>query len=222
VIKAAIFDMDGLLINSEPFWRKAEVFVFKPLGLQIDEEDCIETMGLRIDVAVKYWFDKFNYKDADIYVTADNVVKKVKEFILREGNLMPGVLDTLIKLKERNIPMAIASSSSIDLFKAVTKKCKIENFFNSICSAENEEYGKPHPAVYLQAAKKLGVNPENCLVFEDSLSGVISAKAALMKVVAVPSKAVAGEAGFVIADKILFSLKDFNLEIIENFNDYRS
>ncbi len=215
MIKAVIFDMDGLLINSEPFWRQAEAEEFKILNLPISEEDCSETMGLRIDVAVKYWFDKYNFNKADINETSDKILKRVIELVNKKGELLPGVLKILNVLKNNNIPMAIASSSAIELIEAVLKTCNIKNYFNAIASAEFEEYGKPHPAVFLSAAKKLAISPEKCLVFEDSISGIISAKAALMKTIAVPSNIVKNDPKFIIADKILNSLEEFDIKLLK-------
>ena len=103
--------------------------------------------------------------------------------------------------------MAIASSSYLKIIEAVVKRLKLKGFFDVIYSAEFEKYGKPNPGTFLTTAEKLGVSPMKCLVFEDSLNGVIAAKAARMITIAVPEF---DNPKFIIADKILNSLEEWN------------
>jgi len=110
--------------------------------------------------------------------------------------------------------MSIASSSHMDLIDAVVDTLKIRQDMQVLQSAEYEPYGKPHPGVYLSAAKALGYIPKNCLVFEDSPNGVLAAKAAQMMCIAVPSKDVKNDKRFVIADKVISSLEDFSFSDI--------
>lgn len=122
----------------------------------------------------------------------------------------------LIKLlHSKNIPLAIASSSELKVISVVVDKLGIRNYIKVICSAEHEQFGKPNPAVYLTTAKKLGIKPENCLVFEDSPNGVLAAKAANMKCIAIPSMQVKKDPRFDLADKILDSLTKFNLRDLD-------
>jgi sugar-phosphatase len=111
------------------------------------------------------------------------------------------------------MPLAIASSSSSEIIDAVVAKLGIRNYFEHVYSAQHETHGKPHPGVYITAASLLGVAPHKCLAFEDSPSGVLAAKAAKMKCVAVPDAEHRTHCYIQIADKILHSLTDFNEEL---------
>ncbi len=188
MIKAVIFDMDGLIIDSEPLWRKSEMEVFHSMGYHFTEEMCIQTMGMRINEVVKYWHDQFIWSTPTIDQVIENIQNKLIENVMNHGKALEGV-DVAIKcLKSKNILTAIASSSSFKIIAAVTEKLKLENKFDLIHSAENEIEGKPHPAVFLTTANKLGVKPEECLVLEDSNFGMQAGINAGMKVIVIPEK----------------------------------
>ncbi|MDA3890499.1 MAG: hexitol phosphatase HxpB [Salinivirgaceae bacterium] len=212
MIKAAIFDMDGLLIDSEPFWKKAEIKLFGEVGIHLTEKECGVTEGLRVDETVAYWDRKFPKHIVDKEKMVDNIVQKVGCLMEEEGESMPGVIETIKFFTSRNMPIAIASASSYFLINIVVQKLKIESYFQIIQSAQNLEYGKPHPQVFIEASRKLKVNPDECLVFEDSLLGVLAGKAARMKVVAVPYQHNFSQKGYCIADFKIPSLNHFSLE----------
>lgn len=215
MIKAAIFDMDGLLIDSEPLWKKAEIRIFGDLGINLTPELCGITEGLRVDEVVAYWDREFPGKISNQEKTINDIVKGVGNLIYNEGNALPGVVEALCFFQERNVPIALASASSYYLIEIALKKLNIESYFNVVQSAQNLEYGKPHPQVFIKAAAKLNVNPVDCLVFEDSLFGVLAGKAARMKVVAVPYAHNFNKEGFCIADAKIKSLKKFTAEMFE-------
>lgn len=215
MIKAVIFDMDGLLIDSEQFWQQAEVELMRPLGVPIQKSDCTKTMGQRIDMAVQYWFDRYPWDNPTVQVVADNITKRVTELIIQNGKPLPGVIDTLNLLKQENIPMAIASSSPSALISSVVDTFEIRDYFTILCSAELEKYGKPHPGVYLSAAEQLGILPKYCLVFEDSISGLIAAKAAGMAAIGIPENINKSDPRFAIADMTLSSMTEFNLNMLK-------
>lgn len=214
MIKAVIFDMDGLLINSEPFWVKAETEVLAGVGVPITSERTSETMAMRIDDVVEYWFKRYPWTVISRQEVAQKIVEKVKELIREKGEMMPGARNVIKLFAKEKMPMAIASSSATKIIDAFLVKTGTGSSINLAYSAEKELFGKPHPGVYITAAQKLGVNPEYCLAFEDSLNGVLSAKSARMKCIAVPSEAVAGDKRFCIADLTIKSLKDFKLEYL--------
>lgn len=199
--QAILFDMDGVLLDSEPFWRLAEIEVFRALGKEFTEEDCVETMGLRIDEVVAY-----RVPDADQEKTVNEILDRMVEMVSEQGVPLPGVQKTLARLSELQVPLGLATSSSYRLLHATLKSLGLENAFQIVHSAEDEEYGKPHPGVYMTAARKLGFEPKQCLAIEDSLNGVISAKAARMSVLAVPEEAVYNNPRFTLADLKLNSL----------------
>ncbi len=211
-IKAVIFDMDGLLIDSEPFWREATIKVFSELGLKLTVDQCKETMGYRVDEFVEYWLVKYKIEGADIKEISTKIIKEIISLIKIKGKIMEGVHEIIDLLYKEGIIIAIASSSAEEIIDAVIEKIGIKDKIKFIYSAEHEPLGKPHPGVYITAANKLNVFVNQCLAFEDSPNGVLSAKAAKMKCVAVPHDLPADDKRFGIADLIIHSLKDFTLE----------
>jgi len=218
MIKAVIFDMDGLIIDSEPFWRESEISVFKKNGIELTEDECRKTTGMRIDEVVKYWSRV--YPQANLNV--DNIVREIMEemvtAIKKHGSAMPGLMALIEFFKNKNIPMALASASQFILINAVVEKLKLHHDLNIIESAENMQYGKPHPEIFISTAKKLHVEPENCLVFEDSIFGVLAGKAARMKVIAVPELINYNKREYAIADFKIASLEWFNSSIFDQLN----
>src|SRR6185369_2179050 len=147
-----------------------------------------KTMGLRVDEVVQHWFDLYPWKDISHKEIEAKIVEKVIALIKEKGTAKEGVNEMIRFFKDKNMPMAIASSSSMDIIETVVKKLHIKNNLDVIYSAEHEQYGKPHPGVYITAAQKLGIASEKCLAFEDSPNGVLAAKAAKMKCIAVPDE----------------------------------
>lgn len=187
MVKAAIFDMDGLLIDSEQFWRLSQKETLANVGIKLTNIDVLYTMGWRIDEVVAYWYSKQPWDGPTNSQIQQQIVDRVIEFIKSDGAPMPGVIKTLDFFIAKNIPMAIASSSSETIIDTVVDKLNIRKYFEHIYSAQHEQYGKPHPGTFISTANLLDVPPTNCLVFEDSPYGVLAAKAAKMKCVAVPA-----------------------------------
>ena len=185
-LKAVIFDMDGVLIDSEPVWQKSELEVFSALGLPITYQDTFQTTGLRVDQLVKYWYQRYPWENYDNALVAEQIVKRVIDFINADAQPMLGVMDALKYCKMQSYRIGLATSSSMDLVDAVLDKFEIRNYFHSIESAEHLQYGKPHPEVYLNCATNLGVAPSECIAIEDSFNGVIAARAATMTSIAIP------------------------------------
>lgn len=213
--KAVIFDMDGLLIDSEPLWRKAEVKVFNEFDIPVTLESCRETTGLRIDEVVSYWEQRYAFKDVTKEKIANSILEEVIRLIGVEGVVMDGVDKVINFFESQRIPMAIASSSNTNVINAVLEKINVKDRMQVVHSAENEPFGKPHPGVYISTAQKLGVEPVECLAFEDSKNGVLSAKSARMKCVAVPDPLLFSDKQFGIADLVIKSLNDFT---VDNWN----
>jgi HAD superfamily hydrolase (TIGR01509 family) len=214
--KAFVFDMDGVIIDSEPLWRRAMVKVFNTDGLPVSEIDCAQTTGMRIDEVIKIWNKKHPFTDNELKVE-QNIEEELCGLIRNEGKAMPGFMKTIELLKKENKKIGLATSSSKNLVDCVLTTLNINSFFHHAQSAEDLLYGKPHPEVFLLSAKSLDVLPNQCVVIEDSVNGIISAKAAGMKVIAVPEAHNHGNPRFTIADLILNSLEEFNLQTIEKF-----
>lgn len=207
--RLVIFDMDGLLIDSEPYWKIAEKKVFGELGLDLTDDLLRQVMGFRLSEVVRHWHAYKPWENADFDKTELYILDTVQELIVLHAEALPGVHEILKSLKQQGFKMAVASSSPMRLIEAVLAKLNIASYFDVVKSAQYEEYGKPHPALFLNTAKQLGVNPSNCLVFEDAINGVIAAKAAKMKCVAVPEHATINDPRFAIADLKLSSLAEF-------------
>jgi HAD superfamily hydrolase (TIGR01509 family) len=206
--KAIIFDMDGLLIDSEPYWRQAEKTVFGKHGVALNDTLLRQVMGFRLNEVVKHWYDYKPWPNPNLPETETEVLQTVKQLILEHAEAMPGVYQLLEQLAQKNIKLAIASSSAMSLIQAVIQKLNIEKYFDVLWSAQHEPFGKPHPSIFLSTANKLGVSPTDCLVFEDSLNGVLAAKAARMKCIAVPDALQQNDPRFAIADWVIPSLEE--------------
>jgi beta-phosphoglucomutase-like phosphatase (HAD superfamily) len=204
--EAVIFDMDGVLLDSEPYWQDAEIEVFGRLGLHLTREECRRTMGMRVDQVVALRHAQYPWDGPSLGEVEEAIVGRVIELVRERGEPLGGVLRALEFFQERRLRLALASSSSYALIQAVLDRLGIGDRFEVVHSAEEEPCGKPHPGVYLTTAAKLGVDPGRCVAIEDSLAGVGAAKAAGMRCLVVPDRSVAGEAGFQEADLVLGSL----------------
>lgn len=212
--KAIIFDMDGLLIDSEPLWKIAEIEGFAKVGLDVTAKSLEESVGLRIDEVVKIWHEKYKWSNKSVEEVTDDIVSILIREIKAQGKALPGVLDTLKLVKQQGYKVGLATSSYQRIVDAVLDKLDIAQYFDVCHSAEFETHGKPHPAVFMSTADLLGIKHTNCLVFEDSLNGVIAGKSARMKVIAVPEKSHSHNSKLIIADKIIDSLQEVNLKLL--------
>lgn len=220
--RAVILDMDGLLIDTEPVWRDVEIEVLGRLGLHLTEEDCMETMGVRVDDVVRLWYDRHPWSGPSVAEVTDQIVRGVIAHVELQGEPKAGVLEAVGAIHAAGIPIAIASSSSESLIFAVIDRLGLRPAISAVASAEHEEEGKPHPAVYLSAARALGVPPQNCVAFEDSPNGVLSARAAGMYCIAVPDPYLAGDPRMREADLTLDSLEDFSLDLLPGLEPERA
>ena len=212
--KAVIFDMDGLIIDSEPLWKRAEIDAFGSIGYDFTYEMCESTKGMRIDEVVQYWHSQFKWNSPSIAHVVNDITERMIKLIQAEGAPLPGVMNTISNLCDLKIPMGLASSSSMKLIETVLNKLNIQSYFGVIHSAEFEEKGKPDPQVFLTTAKKLGIDPSSCLVLEDSKAGMEAGIAAGMKVVLVPDRLSPVEKWHNQAYCVLNTLNDFDINLV--------
>lgn len=177
-ISSVIFDMDGVMIDSEPQWAEAQIEVLETLGINITVEDCEKfTRGKRIDELSETWIKKFNLTISNAELS-EAILAYGCNAIQKSGSALAGLYELLDFLQSNNIRLAVATSSPPVIIKAVFDRLKLWDYFPIQCTAMDEDYGKPHPAVYLSAVKKLGIEKQECIVIEDSVTGLIAAKAA--------------------------------------------
>ena len=142
MIEAVIFDMDGLLIDSEPLWQQAEIAIFKQVEIILIPSMCLQTKGLRIDEVVEYWYKKYPWDKLSKLQVQEAIVDKLIEFIHTEGKALAGVEDAINFVKAKNLKIALASSSSYKIINAALEKLNIADAFEIIYSAESETLGK--------------------------------------------------------------------------------
>lgn len=215
MLNTAIYDMDGLLLDTEPLWGECMLRVAQQHGIPISKDRFKETTGLTIYEVTEYWAVKYPWEGASSIEVADDVLNDVIATSKRKGSVLPGVVSSIQMLKEEGYKIGLASSSTTRMIDELITHFDLMKYFDAVVSADTVELGKPHPAVFLSCARQLGSTPLECVVFEDSINGVIAGKAARMKVIAVPDKAHYDNARFAIADKKLKSLDEFNLSLLD-------
>ena len=217
MIKAVIIDMDGLLINTEPYWQVTEREVFGDLGIDITEQMQVATYGLRSDEVIRYWYGQYPWKGERLEDVEERYNNRMLDYFRSEAELMKGARSALDFISSKGWPVALASSSNMQLINAFLDKFGFHHYFSEVYSAEFEQYGKPHPAVYLETARRLHVDPVNCLALEDSFHGLIAAKAARMMTIAVPEHA--DDKRFGAADVVLGSLLELNDDVLQKIDN---
>ncbi len=215
MIEAVIFDMDGVIANSEPIHDKASDIVLKRYGIKLDK-----SMDSKINDEFRGCTEEFFWKTfCKRFRLKQNYKKLMKEkqivyleLIKEHLEPIPGSVELIKNLKTK-YKIGLASSSSSKEIGFILKKLKIKKYFDVITSGEFVKNSKPAPDIYLETARKLGIKPENCLVFEDAVNGVKAAKAAGMKCIAITTSF--GKKDLKGTDLIIDSFEGFNLEIID-------
>ena len=169
---AAIFDLDGLLIDSEPLWQQAEIECFAAVGVHLTPEQAQETLGLRSDEVVCLRFDEYGWDEEahPLEQVEERIIDRVVELIAEQARPMDGVYKALDFVQAKGLRLAVASSSRRRVIRAALEALGIDDRFELVHSAELELLGKPHPGVYLTTARKLDLLPATCIAFEE-LSG---------------------------------------------------
>ncbi len=221
MIRAAVFDLDGLLIDSEPFWQQAEAEGFGAAGLSLSPSDLRQTVGRRIDEVVAYWLERrpWDVERHPPESVQGSIVERVIDLIETRGEPMPGVLSAVSLFESLDLLLAVASSSSRRIIEAVLGRLRMNDRFAVVHSAELESRGKPDPAVFLTAARKLGVSPGECVALEDSIIGLRAARAAGMRCIMVPDPRLRDDPALGQADLVLDTLAQLDAEMLRRAVD---
>jgi len=215
-IQGVIFDFDGVIIDSEPWWCLAKLRVFNSAGLNVSREDAVHSTGKRVEEIIAENQQLFKYDNntakklvADIYAVA-------QEEISKHAQPIKGLYDAIELLLANNITLAIATSSPANIIISTLEKLQLRDAFKIIHSAEKEQYGKPHPAVYLTARAMLGIDTKRCFAIEDSFNGLIAAKAAKLPCVLIDEQK---NSNFgCIANKVIADLTGVNQELLQELS----
>jgi beta-phosphoglucomutase family hydrolase len=209
---AVIFDMDGVIIDSEPIYFEAGDKLFRYLGLDVSEEEHHSYVGIRSKdmwshIRNKYKIDLSTEElvEMEMNIYIDYLLSK------KDEKPIPGVVELIEDLYKNNIDLALASSSSIKSIKIVLDMFNLEKFFKIIVNGYEVENGKPAPDIFVYAAKRLGVQPEGCIVIEDSKNGIEAAKSAGMKCVGFKNLN-SGKQDLSSADMVIDSFSQLNYE----------
>lgn len=208
--KAVIFDMDGVIMDTERLWKQAEKEIFSSLGVNVTEEHAEITKSMTTIDVTKFWYNKFPWPNLSLYTVEQMVISRVIHLIETEDCEICGVKGFIERLKAKGIKIGLATNSPHTIIPAVLQKLGVLHLFDNVCSAEFEVNGKPDPAVYLTTAAKLDVTAINCMAIEDSYSGMLAAKKAGMTVIAFTNGNT--KMNFDIADFKIDSFDDFEID----------
>src|SRR5438094_6247155 len=174
---AVTFDLDGVLADSEPWWNQIDAKLLAEHGVSYRGEYHRNVLGVNYRLAVQFYKNAFH-----ITTSVEELMRRRGEiatkFFANRVGLFPSAKTTLEQLREMKLNLAVATSSVSASARPFLDRTGITNFFDVIVTGYEVQRGKPHPDIYLQTAKKLGISPEGCLVIEDALAGIAAAKAA--------------------------------------------
>lgn len=201
MVEAVIFDMDGVIIDSEPFWRQAEMKVFKSMGIEMTEKMCMQMKGIKIDDVVKHWHQIFQWETPSNIEVEEQIINSFIHLVKTKGQPMSGLSELIKCIKAKGLKIGLATSSTVAIMNATLDKLNLHSSFDVKHSAEHEKNGKPAPDVYLSVAKQLGIEPQNCIAIEDSHTGLRAANSAGMYTVAIPEEQEFESEKYIIANK---------------------
>lgn len=199
--RALLFDMDGVLIDSEPFWRNAEQLVFGRFGIQLNKEHFSYTTGLRndevVDLRIREWALDPALRENLMHDMLQEVVTQIHD----EGRATEGLNEVLQWIGLHNIPSLIVTSSPPVVIHAVIEKLQLQRSLGQYLSAAEFEFGKPHPQVYIEAYRRMGLQRNEVVVTEDSINGMLAARAARLFTTVIPEKDNFHNPGFSLANR---------------------
>jgi len=186
-LRAVIFDLDGVLADSEPWWNEIDSKLLAEYGVSYRGEYHRDVLGVSYRLAVEFYKKAFG-----LSASVEELMRRrgviATEFFANRVGLFPSTKRTLERLREMKVRLAVATSSVSASARPFLDRHGLTPFFDVIVTGDEIERGKPYPDIYLRAADKLGVAVNECLVIEDALSGVAAGKAAGMRVAAIPDR----------------------------------
>jgi HAD superfamily hydrolase (TIGR01509 family) len=211
VIQAVVFDLDGVLVDSEHVWDEARKELAAERGGRWHDQASRDMMGMSSLEWSRYMHDIIGLEDPPEEISAE-VVRRLEEIYRRELPLVDGAIEAVERLAAR-WPLGLASSSNRELIDLVLELSGLAQYFRVTVSSEEVAHGKPAPDVYLETARRLGVAPEGCAAIEDSENGIKSAKGAGMRVLAIPNPQFPpAEDALALADDVLDSIRELTPE----------
>jgi len=214
VIQAVVFDLDGVLVDSEHVWDEARKELAAERGGRWHDQASRDMMGMSSLEWSRYMHDVIGLEDPPEEISAE-VVQRLEEIYRRELPLIDGAVEAVERLAAR-WPLGLASSSNRELIDLVLELSGLAQYFCVTVSSEEVAHGKPAPDVYLETARRLGVAPEGCAAIEDSENGIKSAKGAGMRVLAIPNPQFPpAEDALALADDVLDSIRELTPERVE-------
>ena len=218
-IKAVLFDMDGLMVDTESLSTEAFINSAKAQGYNMTKEETLKVLGFTKANIYQFWIDYFQGTNVDGKKLVDDHYEYIENVLYTVGpKKMPYVEKLLKYLRENNYKIAVASSSDAADIKNNLEKTKLEKYIDEIASGAEVENGKPAPDVFLLAAKRLGVDAKDCLILEDSKAGIKAGKASGAMVFMVPDMYTVDKECEDTADRILTNLGEV-IEILEGKNE---
>lgn len=215
-IKAVLFDMDGLMVDTESLATEAFIHSAKKQGYEMTREETLLVLGFTTKSIYEFWENYFKDSDVSGKQLVDDHYEYIEDILFTTGpKKMPFIEELLIYLKDNNYKVAVASSSNMNHITNNMKKTGLVKYIDELASGAEVKNGKPAPDVFLLAAERLGVKPEECLVLEDSKAGVIAGNAAGAKVIMAPDMFEPDEVCEEKAYKIVESLGEV-IKILEN------
>jgi HAD superfamily hydrolase (TIGR01509 family) len=211
--QALVFDMDGVLADSEPIYYAAMQSVLSPLGIEVTDEHQRQVMGSSIESTWRYFAETFSL-DGPLDALVEAYDLSLRRMLAEIHQALPGVRQLIPQLRARHIPIAVASSSTPEWIDALLGGLGLQDAFDAAVSAREAGASKPAPDVYLLAAKRLNANPQRCIAIEDTPTGLASAKAAGMFAVQTRSASSAFPP-LLGADLVIDSLLDFPLSLLD-------
>ena len=209
MLKAVIFDMDGVLVDSEPLHAQAERETFAPFGIDVSDEELQRYIGRTSRFLIRDFIDRYrlDVREEDLYRRHRTNLRTLYERVAP----IPGALELLREIGASDVKIGLASSTDLDLIRIAVERLAVASFFHALVSGQEVERPKPDPDIFLETARRMGCDPSECVVIEDSRAGVEGAKRAGMACAAFESPHSLNQ-DVSVADLVIDDLRKLDLE----------